>query len=201
MNRFIIHESVNKWREPPPVNIPELYLGQNSFIEMLFNNDYSETSYEWRYREETNMLCWPRVALRRLQIYAGASKYLVLDPAGDNVFILQPDDFTMLNALLSFRADATALVIVDATGTVHFDSTTNILYGRYESLSTELSQLIWVYFDLFRGNLDRYNTDVPISTGGFIETCYEQYVLDWYFRFLSDRVPDLIYDPCEGSPC
>jgi len=133
-----------------------------------------------------------------LQVYAGTAQYLKLDPTGDNIFNLQDDDFTMLDALLAYRTDETSVTIIDSTGITTFDSTSDILIGSQDSLRTELSQLIWLYLDLkIRGNTEAYNSDTPISTGGFIETCYEQYVVNEFFIFLSNRQPDLI----DGGVC
>jgi len=198
MNRFIISQKLNKFREPPPSDIAELYLGRTAFIEMLFNDDYAMDSYEWRWIIETNFESIPRAVIRRLQVYAGTAQYLKLDPTGDNIFNLQDDDFTMLDALLAYRTDETSVTIIDSTGITTFDSTSNVLVGSQDSLRTELSQLIWLYLDLkIRGNTEAYNSDTPISTGGFIETCYEQYVVNEFFIFLSNRQPDLI----DGGVC
>ncbi len=199
MNRFILKQKINKFREPPPSDIDVLYLTRTSFIEMLFNDDYALDSYEWKWKIETHFECIPRAAVRRLQVYPTSYKYLVMDETeGDNVFNLQTDDFTMLDALLAYRTDETSVTIIDSTATTVFDSTSNILIGGLSSLTTELSQLIWLYLDLeIRGNSDAYNSDTPISTGGFIETCYEQYVVNKFFIFLSNREPDLI----DGGVC
>ena len=202
MNRFIVHQKVNKFREPHPVEIPDLFLGTNSFIELLFNDSFSGNFYEWRWMIETSFGSIPRIAIRRLQVYVGSWQYLKLDASGDNVFNLQQDDFTMLNALLVYRNDSTGVSIVDSTAATIFDSTANVLTGSFDSLTTELSKLIWLFLDLkIRGNLNPvYNSENPLSTGGFIETCYEQYVLDQYFKFLSNREPDLIDGGvCEGT--
>jgi len=187
---------INKWRVPSPVDINELFLKPNSFIEMLFNDNYSGTSYEYRYRNETNLLCWPPCVLRRIKVYTGAAKYLVLDSEGNNVFNLQPDDFTLLDALLQYRIDSTSVTIVDTTGVAIFDSTSNILYARYGNLSTELSQMIYLYLDLkIYERYQSYNNLNLVSSGGVLQSCYEQYLIDQYFCFMTERVPDLIYVP------
>lgn len=193
---FIVNSRLNKWRVPEPVDISTLFLGPNSFIEMLFNDNYSKTTYEYRYSEETNSLCWAPNARRRIQVYPGSAKYLVLDSAGSNVFNLQSEDFTLLDALLGYRIDETSLTIIDTTGVAVYDSTSNTLYARYTNLSTELSKLIFLYLDLqINDNFQNYNNLNLISTGGVLESCYEQYVIDRYFRYMTIRTPDLIYDP------
>lgn len=193
---FVVGSKVNKWRVPSPVDIDELFLGPNSFIEMLLNNTYSKNSYEYRYANETSILCWPPNVRRRIQVYAGSSKYLRLDPTGDNVFNLQQDDFTLLDALLGYRTDGTAVTIVDTAGTAVYDSTSMILYARYDNLSTELSKMIFLYLDLeLNGNFQNYDNLNLVSTGGVLQSCYEHYLIDQYFCFMTERVSSLVYNP------
>jgi len=204
-NNFVINSEVNKGLIPPPVDIAEIYMPSNSFIEMLFNDNYSKTSYEYRYIQETNVGCIPRSAWDRLKIYPGSSQYLTLDSDGDNIFGLQADDFAALDALLAYRegaTDSTSLILIDSTG-VSFvsDATADIyiLYGSYNSFSTELSKLIYLYLRLQTlDDFSLYNNESLVTTGGLIETCFESYLIDRYFAFMTLREPDLIYD-CE--PC
>ena len=193
-NHFVINSKINKFRIPPPVDIPELYLGENSFIDMLFNNSYAQNSYEYKYIAEQDPLSVPRVAATRLQVYPGSSQYLKLDSDGSNIFDLQADDFATLDALLAYRNDATSLTVVDSIS-VSFDSTAIILYATLDNLSTELSKMIYLYlvlklYDRFEG----YNTETLISTGGLLQTCYESYLVDQYFYFMTQHQPGLLYE-------
>ena len=166
-NYFVVENSiVTKDRIPPPVDIPELYMPENSFIDMLFNDNYCQTSYEYRYVEETNVLCIPRVVYDRTKIYPGSSQYVTLNPLGDNIFNLQADDFTLLDALLEYRrltCDSTSevdcgidttgfdLLVIDSTNVSFVCDTTAgicILEASLNSLSTSLSKLIYLYLDL-----------------------------------------------------
>lgn len=201
-NIFVLGSEVNKDLIPPPVDIAETYMPENSFIEMLFNDNYSQSSYEYRYLEETNVGCIPRLAWDRLKIYPGSSQYLRLDADGENIFNLQSDDFALLDTLLAFRNganDSTSLMIVDSTS-ASFDSTAIILYASYEFLSTELSQMIYLYLVLETlDDFSLYNNDLLISGIEMVDVCYETYLIDKYYAFMSAREPDLIYDcePCE----
>lgn len=193
-NHFVINSKVNKYRVPPPVDIPEIYLGENSFIDMLFNNSYNNDSYEYKYSTELDYFSIPRVAATRLQVYPGSSQYLKLDSGGSNIFDLQEDDFATLDALLAYRNDSTSLTIIDSIS-VSFDSTAIILYATLDNLSTELSKMIYLYltlklYDRFEG----YNTEVLISTGGLLQTCYESYLIDQYFCFMTEHQPGLLYE-------
>lgn len=192
-NHFVINSKINKYHVPPPVDIPELYLGENSFINMLFNDSYNNDSYEYRYSKEQDYFCIPRVAATRLQVYPGSSQYLKLDSEGSNIFDLQDDDFATLDALLAYRNDTTSLTVVDSIS-VSFDTTAVILYATLNSLSTELSKMIYLYlvlklYDRFEG----YNTELLISTGGLLQTCYESYLVDQYFCFMTQNQPGLLY--------
>jgi len=196
-NYFVINSKINKYRVPPPVDIPELYLGENSFIDMLFNNSYAQDSYEYRYSTEDDPLSIPRVAAARLQVYPGSSQYLNLDSAGSNIFNLQSDDFATLDALLSYRNDSTALTIIDSTSVSFVSDTTAgtfILYATLDILSTELSKMIYLYLTLkLYDRYENYNNDSLTSTGGLLQTCYESYIVDQYFDFMTERDPDLLY--------
>jgi hypothetical protein len=198
---FVLNSEINKNLIPPPTNITDTYMPTSSFIEMLFNDNYSGSSYEYRYIEESNMGCIPRMAYYRLQIYPGSWKYLTLDETGDNIFSLQPDDFVLLNALLAYRNgynDSTSFLMVDSTTTYIVQDTTAhvlVLYANYNSLSTELSKMIYLYLRLnILGDFSLYNNNFKISTGGLLQCCYEAYLLDAYFSFMTEREPDLIYN-------
>lgn len=194
---FVVEESiVNKYDNPPPADIPVEFLTDNSFISMLFNDDYLETDYEWRYVQETNFYCIPPVAVRRLQIYPGSWKYLKNDPDGENIFDLQPIDFTMLDTLLAYRVDETSVTMIDSTSGVDFvsDTTANvyILTAAYSAMTTTLSKLIYLYLDLeINGNYQNYNNTDIISSCQVLESLYEAYLIDRYYKFMSGRQPDL----------
>ncbi len=201
-NLFVVGSEVNRDLVPPPVDIAVTYMPENSFIEMLFNDSYSKQSYEYKYIEETNVGCIPRSAFTRIQIYPGSSQYLTLDASGDNIFNLRSDDIVLLDALLAFRNgadDATSLLIIDSTS-ASFDSTAIILYASYEFLSTELSKMIYLYLVLeTQGDFSLYNNDLLISQTEMLYVCYESYLIDKYFAFMTVIEPDLIYDCDQGD--
>jgi len=209
-NEFLVERAiVGKYRIPPPTNIPQLYMSTNSFIEMLFVDNYCKDSYEYRYTQETNSFCIPRVVFDRMQIYPGSSQYVNLDPLGDNIFALQSDDFILLDALLEYRrltcdttadlvcgVDATevfSLLVIDSTNVSFVCDTTAgicILEASLKSLSTNLSQLIYLYLDLkVNGNFQKYNNVNLISNCGLVESCYESYLIDQYYKCMSSRIP------------
>ena len=188
---FVVGSTVNKYKIPIPVDISETYLISNnraSFVELLFNDSYSYDSYQWLYKPNASWGCIPIHVLNRLQIYPGVGKYMKLDPVdGTNTFAIQQHDFTMLNALLAYRQDASSVVIIDSTADILLFDTTNTLTVNYNYLNTNLSKLIYLYLALkINSNIDTYNnTNIIAET--VLETCYEAYVLDQYYKFVSSR--------------
>jgi hypothetical protein len=184
---FVINSEINKYEVPAPVPIDSIFLPQNSFIEMLFNENYSGTTYKYLYKEESRLQCWPTLTRQRLMIYPRSAKYLTLSDTGQNVFDLQADDLTLLNTLLSYRQDSTGVVIVDSTATYFVDSTSvSTLYATYSNLKTELSKLIYLYLDLkINNNYANYDNLTPVSTTGLLETLYELVLIDEFFKFMT----------------
>jgi len=186
--QFIRFSIVNKSQIPAPVTIEETYMPQESFIELLFNDDYSYSSYKYHYTESASRSTIPLEYLDRLMLYPNSGKYMELDDTGENLFLLQSDDFIMLDTLLSYRIDSTSLTLIDTTGTISFDSTSVILYADFSSLSTSLSKLIYLYLDLkIRDNTSNYNITTLVSNGDLLSSCYEAYVLDEFYKIVSAR--------------
>lgn len=197
-HRFITDSVVNRFEVPHPPETPTHCYPQGSFISMLFDDDFPYDYYEHLYAEKLDRLSWPWIVRQRLLIYPRSAKYMIINnQTGQNLFLLQQDDFTMLDALLAFRMDSTSLTVIDdATTPVSFifDSTslTGIVVASMTTLNTELSKLIFVFLDLcINRNTSNYNTTVPISTSHALQTIYELYVIDKYFEVLSARETDV----------
>lgn len=189
---FTINSSVNKYGVPTPVDISTTWLPKKSFIEMLFNESYPYNSYEYRYSSTSSS--WPSTVRTRIMIYGASAVYYALDSGGDNVFSLQQDDFTLLNALLSYRQDSTAVTIIDSTSTTIFDSTSGVLTVNYTNLATPLSKLICLYLKLkIYGDITGYNNRSIISRDDtnpshiVLENMFELFLLDEYFKTVSNR--------------
>jgi len=185
---FIRYSIVNKNQIPAPVTIDSTYIPQESFIELLFNEDYSYTSYKYLYTESTSRSTIPLEYLERIMLYPSSGKYMELNDTGENLFLLQSNDLIMLDTLLSYRMDSTSLTMIDTTGTISFDSTSVILYADFDSFTTSLSKLIYLYLDLkIRSNTLNYNNTTLVSSGELLPSCYEAYVLDEFFKIISIR--------------
>jgi len=191
---FVKESSVNRYAVPMPIDIGDVYLTPDSFISLLFNDEYDTViypQYKYLYKQES-ISCWPTFVLTRLMIYPTCSRYLVIDESeGTNVFNLQQDDLTLLDALLQFRTDSTSVTIIDSAITL-LDSTTNILYATYGNLSTYLSKLIFLYLDLeINSNFSNYDNTSLVSNGDPLTTLYEFYLIDKYFEFMTLRESDI----------
>jgi len=188
-NHFVVNSSINKNRVPAPAEIGSTYMGTASFIELLFNNDYSESSYNYLYYENTTRNTWPAIVRNRILIYPAAAKYFQVTPndsTGENIFNLLDDDLVLLDALLQYRTDSTSVTIIDSTSTTFIN---NILSTRYSNLSTNLSKLIFSYLDLkIRDNVSNFDNQILISSStSVLENMYEVYILDNFFNIMSAR--------------
>jgi len=153
---FVVNSIVNRYGVPAPADVDSNcvnYLTQDSFIELLFNENYDGTVYHYLYTADTSKTNWTYGVMTRLNLYPGAATYYRLSQSdsGQNVFNLQSSDLTMLDALLAYRTDGTAVSIftIDSTSSLTFDSTSLVLYANYNSLPTELSKLIYLLTSTF----------------------------------------------------
>lgn len=194
-NNFVTFSKVNKNEVPAPVPVDEIFLPKKSFIEMLFNDNYSYDEYIALYSEETSKSCWPQSTAARLCIYPSSAKYMLLDDQGNNFFNLQSDDLILLDALLAYREDSTSVTIIDSTSvSIVTDATANItiLYANFNILQTTLSKLIFLYLDLkIYGNYQNYDNLLLVTTGTLLETMFEALLIDEYFAYMTDREVDV----------
>jgi hypothetical protein len=202
---FVLGSVINKGRIPPPTDINPINFPEQSFTNVLFNDDYALDYYEYTYSLVTDFFCVPPQASRRLQIYPGMWQYVNLDVTGDNIFELNNDDLIMLDSLLAYRMwDATALTVIDSTSTnVIIDSTSGyaIISSSVGALSTCLSKMIYLYLDLqVNGNYEGYNNLDLISVcdmnpKSLLCNMFESYLIDAYMKYMLENVPNLI-QPC-----
>lgn len=201
---YILNSVVNKYNVQFPPELLSTCIPPGSFITMLFDETYDLDYYKYLYAEVEDKLSWPQIIKRRLNVYPVSAKYMELnDDNGRNLFNLEQDDFTMLDALLAFRQDATSVVLIDTTSVSIIDTTAGLTIVRagLNALSTELSKLIFVYLDLeINKNTSNYSTDTPISTDDPLETVFELLVIDKYFDYVSDQNVDVRLGAEYGTP-
>jgi len=191
VNEFLTTNNINKYSTSIPAFITSIYLPSKSFIEMLFNENYSERSYNYLYREITSRYSWPDIVKDRIMIYSQAAKYFTSDTTGNNLFLLQNHDRMLLNALLYYRMDSTSVVIIDSTSDISLTivGNTATLSGSYNSIQTNLAKLIYLYLDFkIYGRYERYNNDSLISDSNkILECCFEMFLADKIFRYISNK--------------
>ena len=123
-----------------PANIPTIYLDENkSFIRLLFDDGWQSYDHNYRYLYRVApKTAIPQEVLLRLMVYPISARYYLSDSDDPticnlNIFNLQPDDLMMLDKLLEYRLDATSASIIGID---------------YDTLTTNLSKLIYIFLDL-----------------------------------------------------
>jgi hypothetical protein len=152
----------------------ELFLNRKSFIELMFNDNYSQDEYIYKYLENTNKGSWPQTLLNRLMIYPLESKYYECNEEGENLFQLESVDLVLLDTLLEYRLDS---------------DSTSIIILSYSECDTDLSKLIQIYLDFqINGNYSNYdNEDLVSDSNNVLNQMFEQYLLNSYFTTISAR--------------
>lgn len=180
-NKFVNSADMNKDLYLAPIDIEEIYLDENkSFIRLLFSDDWP--SYYTNYRHLFQLAprtAYPYIVSTRLMIYPMSDQYYLANSDSTtvctiNVFNLQDDDLKLLDALLEYRLDSTSSIFY----TVDFNT-----------LSTRLSQLIYIYLDLkINNDYSKYdNTTVISDPDNVLENCYEYYLIENIYDYISHR--------------
>lgn len=177
---FLLTSYLNINQVPYPATFSnDIYLGQkNSFIRLLFDDDWPENldEYNYLYRYYSDKSSWPSLVRDRLCIYRSAKYYAIDDTQADdseNFFSLEQDDLYMLDKLLEFRTDT-----LDSTASIEI---------KYEDLTTNLSKLIHIFLDLkLDGDFSNFDlTNIMSESNSLLETLYEIYLTEHIFRFIS----------------
>lgn len=181
--QFVLNSSANKSKIPFTGSLSSLYLSNNSFIRLLFdeNWDTNLTTYRYLYRLEEDQSSIPENIKRRMMVYPTSSKYYVSDSDSTaicnvNIFNLHNDDLLMLDLLLQYRLDSTSVTSIELS---EID---------YENLSTNLSKLIYNYLN-FKINNDYSmfdNTTLLSYSGSVLENFYEAFISDLIFKYISN---------------
>ena len=201
--KFISHGQLNKNQIPRSVRICESFMNKNSFLRLLFDDNWQKlyTSYRYLYREDSNIGGWPSIIRERTMIYPLSTKYYASDSDSTsvcniNAFVLTDNDLVLLDALLHYRlTDATSLIVIDSSAVIDpifIDSTsadtTAVLTVNYERLS-RFSKLVFLYLNLeVNKDVSYYDNLMLISDpNNVLESTYESYVLEKMFVYIADR--------------
>lgn len=199
-------------------NYLQKQISDNSFIELLFNENWDKPSYSYMYSEIINKLTWPKNIYRRGMIYPKDVRYFVLTPGGlNNIFNLRTEDIRLLNLLLQYRVGQGTYVLDGYSEDGYFsiglglpedsvyfqdnymgvDYVESRSYLRdnfiFENL-TELGKLIYVYLDAkVNGRIEKYDTNNLISSPtNILTSAYEAHVLETVFDTINNRDKDTI---------
>ncbi len=173
-----VQDSELNYKQLPFLSTDSVFFRNDSFISLLFNDNYDYGNYEFLYREEIERHLWPNAVRERLMLRPTSAQYFVCcDSTADggiNLYSLYVDDFTMLDTLLHYRLQPQNATL---TGI------------NYEDLRTNLSKMIYMYLDLkINGNHSLYDhTEMMSNTTDLLEICYESYLIENIFSSISQQ--------------
>ena len=200
--KFISRGQLNKNGISHSVRICESFMNKNSFIRLLFDDNWPNIykSYRYLYRDDSNVGGWPTIIRERAMVYPLSTKYYDSDDSTEvcniNAFNIEDNDLVLLDALLKYRlTDSSSLIVIDSTSVIDpifIDSTssdtTAVLTVNYNTL-TRFSKLMFLYLNLeVNKDVSYYNnTDLIADHDSVLESTYESYVLEKMFVFIADR--------------
>lgn len=179
-NKFVENSTMNKGMFPVPAPLRLEYFDENrSFIRMLFDDTWKYKTYWYKYVLEDKG-SWPLEVRTRLNVYPSSGQYYVCsnDATAVNIFCLQPDDLLLLDRLSHYRRHPEHSSVSDI---------------EYSLLSTSLSKLIFIYLVLkIEKDYRLYdNVNLISNPNSALECCYEAYVAENVFNFISANTVQL----------
>ncbi len=192
-NKFVTNSIVNKYEVPFPAEIWERNPHDNSFIRLMFDDDWSATSYRKEFEQRIDYRGWPTLVRERMMIHQDAAYYVLTDDSTSSINIMHLNediDVPMLDSLLVWRLNPNGLNIIDSTSVTYpilIDTGTEHDLTVNYNLLTPLSKLIYCLLDLeIYEEYDHLDNDTVISTN-VLEYFFELYINDKLFKFLSSR--------------
>jgi hypothetical protein len=178
-NKFVTSSIMNKGLFPIPAPLRIEYFDENkSFIRMLFDDTWDSTSYVYMYIREDTKGSWPLEVQTRLNVYPTSGQYYICttndNPDGVNIFSLCEADLIFLDELLLYR--------------LHGSSPT-FASRSISDAGQNLGKLIYIYLDLMYNQSYEYydNTTLISSQDDVLECCYEAYVSEAVFKYISSQ--------------
>ncbi len=149
-----------------------------SFINLCTNSEFNGSEYLYKYSLQPKSL-YPLELKNRLFL-SPIVEYYSLSESGENFFNLQEVDIELLNAMLYYRLSNNIQLVEGVTN--KFESGT--LTATFDSLSTRISKLIFLYLDMkVNQNLENYNNlDLISDEDSLLECILEFYVIDEFFN-------------------
>ena len=179
-NTFILNSHLNKDMVMFPVtSLERAYVEENnSFIRLLFDDNWpiNLITYSYKFYLVVDLLSIPYNYRTRLMVYPITGQYYLCsgNDSGLDLFVMQPDDIKLLDKLLEYRLDSTSVIISDIV---------------YDTLTTNLSKLIYLYLDFkINNNYSNFDDVLPISDQTkCLECFYEMYICESLFDYISNK--------------
>ncbi len=179
VNKVILKFTLNKNYIKKPIYTDKSNFINNSFISLLFNEEFDNDSYIYLYSEVIDKESWNQNYKSRLMLFPNTSG--LFKPSNTNtefdfnIFDLKSDDLSLLDILLSYKNN----------------NTVDISIINFEALTTKLSKLIYFYLDLkLNNNYSNYVFNIESESLGFknlLEDFYELFLSDLIFKKISDK--------------
>jgi len=205
-SEFIATSQLNRSSVPrgPIVDVKSCSLTK-SFIRLLFDDGWDDvnTSYRYLYRTTEDRLSIPTNIRERAMIYPKDVHFYLCDlddtsKCDINLFDIQPNDRTLLDALLYYRTmDSSNMTLLVTESTLitdpifinnpYPDSTATLIVNYYEL--SNLSKLIYLFLNLeINNDYSRYNNlSLIADVMSVLENSYECYVLEKMFLKVKDQ--------------
>ncbi len=192
-NYFVVDSIVNRYEVPFPTQLKTSSQTHhdNSFIRLLFDDNWDRTEYKYHYIELTDFREWPATARDRLMIYQGSKYYRLSEDTTSsiNIFFLDEDlDLPMLDTLMAWRNDSTSVQIIDSTSIINpelvYDVSGLTSIINYNTL-TSLGKLIYCLLDLEIYNNTEHLEERNLIATNVLEYFFELYINDILFKFLT----------------
>lgn len=155
------------------LKITDILSYDKSFINVLFDDQFSDTTYRYMYREVIDKTEWNDKILTRLMINPYNAHYYRCDGDDPTIYIhnlynLQNDDIQMIDVLFNYRT----------TKILNFN---NIIYSN---LTTNLSKMIYNYLSIVvNDDFSNYDFNVTMSApGDLLELMFETYLVENIFK-------------------
>lgn len=169
---------INEFPFEIPSEILSSWIISNSVVNLLFNDSYKESDYNYLYKQAVFGRIQDIKLTRRISTLLGQGLVVYLldndefstlfaNYDAQNIFEFTEEEINMLDLLLQFRQN----------------NSVNISGIDFDSLQSSFSQLVYIYLNLMvNDTFEIYDTYEPISGDRFIEVIFEKYVVDSYFR-------------------
>lgn len=170
--RFLIQKNIDIEPFDIPVELKERDLPKKSVIELLFNDEWKESTYNYLFVEKKYFI--PEIIRRRIAVRPNQVQIFesTADSTGVNLFNFTQQDLQMFDHLLQYRLNPNH----------------SLDPLEYSDMTSNMSKLVFIYLDFkINGNWANYNFEGLISDPhNMLENMFEAYVIDQIYGDLSE---------------